>query len=125
MLIQRGARINATNMGDDTALHLAASHGHRDIVLMVKRRIITAGKGILGKVMFSQACVSHSVHGREVYPSTHLGSFGVWVWEGKCGCQCPPPPRQPMKRTVCILLECILVTGKNQCRSREVHKPIV
>lgn len=35
MLIQRGARINATNMGDDTALHLAASHGHRDIVLML------------------------------------------------------------------------------------------
>ncbi len=37
MLIQRGARINATNMGDDTALHLAASHGHRDILLMVSR----------------------------------------------------------------------------------------
>lgn len=36
MLILRGARINATNMGDDTALHLAASHGHRDIVLMVR-----------------------------------------------------------------------------------------
>ena len=36
MLIQRGARVNATNMGDDTALHLAASHGHRDIVLMVR-----------------------------------------------------------------------------------------
>ena len=35
MLMQRGARINATNMGDDTALHLAASHGHRDIVVMV------------------------------------------------------------------------------------------
>lgn len=35
MLIQRGARINATNMGDDTALHLAASHGHRDIVRML------------------------------------------------------------------------------------------
>ena len=35
MLIQRGARINATNMGDDTALHLAASHGHRDIVGIV------------------------------------------------------------------------------------------
>lgn len=35
MLIQRGARINATNMGDDTALHLAASHGHRDIVVML------------------------------------------------------------------------------------------
>ena len=36
MLINRGARINATNMGDDTALHLAAAHGHRDIVMMVK-----------------------------------------------------------------------------------------
>ncbi|KAL3879158.1 hypothetical protein ACJMK2_031467 [Sinanodonta woodiana] len=35
MLIQRGARINATNMGDDTALHLAAAHGHGDIVLML------------------------------------------------------------------------------------------
>ncbi|XP_062608206.1 integrin-linked protein kinase-like isoform X3 [Saccostrea cucullata] len=35
MLIQRGARINATNMGDDTALHLAASHGHREIVVML------------------------------------------------------------------------------------------
>lgn len=35
MLIQRGARINATNMGDDTALHLAASHGHRDIVIVL------------------------------------------------------------------------------------------
>ena len=35
MLIGRGAKINATNMGDDTALHLAAAHGHRDIVLKV------------------------------------------------------------------------------------------
>lgn len=35
MLINRGARINATNMGDDTALHLASAHGHRDIVLML------------------------------------------------------------------------------------------
>ncbi|XP_074650688.1 scaffold protein ILK-like isoform X2 [Tubulanus polymorphus] len=35
MLIQRGARINATNMGDDTALHLAAAHGHRDIIIML------------------------------------------------------------------------------------------
>ncbi|KAL5011274.1 hypothetical protein ScPMuIL_009825 [Solemya velum] len=35
MLIQRGARINATNMGDDTALHLASSHGHREIALML------------------------------------------------------------------------------------------
>ena len=35
MLIGRGAKINATNMGDDTALHLAAAHGHREIVLKV------------------------------------------------------------------------------------------
>ncbi|CAG0887301.1 unnamed protein product [Darwinula stevensoni] len=37
MLIQRGARINATNRGDDTALHLAAAHGHRDIVHLLLR----------------------------------------------------------------------------------------
>ena len=35
MLISRGARIHTTNMGDDTPLHLAAAHGHRDILLMV------------------------------------------------------------------------------------------
>jgi ankyrin repeat protein len=32
MLIMRGARINVMNRGDDTPLHLASSHGHRDIV---------------------------------------------------------------------------------------------
>uniref|UniRef100_A0A671P577 Protein kinase domain-containing protein n=1 Tax=Sinocyclocheilus anshuiensis TaxID=1608454 RepID=A0A671P577_9TELE len=32
MLIMRGARINVMNRGDDTPLHLAASHGHRDIL---------------------------------------------------------------------------------------------
>jgi len=36
LLIQRGARVNATNMGDDTPLHLATAHGHRDIVNLVK-----------------------------------------------------------------------------------------
>lgn len=36
MLIMRGARINVMNRGDDTPLHLAASHGHRDIVAKVK-----------------------------------------------------------------------------------------
>ncbi|RWS03983.1 Integrin-linked protein kinase-like protein [Dinothrombium tinctorium] len=35
MLINKGARINATNMGDDTALHLASAHGHRDVVLIL------------------------------------------------------------------------------------------
>lgn len=37
MLIMRGARINAANMGDDTALHLSSAHGHRDIVHMLLR----------------------------------------------------------------------------------------
>ncbi|KAK3913192.1 Integrin-linked protein kinase [Frankliniella fusca] len=37
LLIQRGARINATNRGDDTPLHLAAAHGHREIVHMLLR----------------------------------------------------------------------------------------
>ena len=35
MLIKKGARINSTNMGDDTALHLAAAHGHREVVLIL------------------------------------------------------------------------------------------
>ncbi|XP_074603553.1 integrin linked kinase [Brevipalpus obovatus] len=37
MLVNRGARINATNMGDDTALHLAAAHGHREITSYLLR----------------------------------------------------------------------------------------
>lgn len=35
MLLLRGARVNTSNRGDDTPLHLAAAHGHRDVVLMV------------------------------------------------------------------------------------------
>lgn len=39
MLLNRGARINATNMGDDTALHLACSHGHIECVnLLLKNK---------------------------------------------------------------------------------------
>lgn len=41
MLLQRGARVNATNMGDDIPLHLAAAHGHLDIVLLVRIRCST------------------------------------------------------------------------------------
>ncbi|GAB6027077.1 hypothetical protein CHUAL_013803 [Chamberlinius hualienensis] len=37
ILINRGARVNALNMGDDTALHLAASLGHRDVVSLLLR----------------------------------------------------------------------------------------
>ena len=36
MLIKKGARINATNMGDDTPIHLAAAHGHREVVIQVR-----------------------------------------------------------------------------------------
>ncbi|CAG9560922.1 unnamed protein product [Danaus chrysippus] len=40
MLIKRGARINVTNMGDDTPLHLSAAHGHRPIVqLLLQNRV--------------------------------------------------------------------------------------
>lgn len=35
MLLNRGTLINATNMGDDTALHLAAAHGHRQVVVVL------------------------------------------------------------------------------------------
>ena len=36
LLVSRGARINATNRGDDTPLHLASAHGHKNIVQLVK-----------------------------------------------------------------------------------------
>lgn len=40
MLVKRGARINVTNMGDDTPLHLAAAHGHRTVVqLLLQNRV--------------------------------------------------------------------------------------
>ncbi|CAH1119591.1 unnamed protein product [Phaedon cochleariae] len=38
MLLLRGARVSATNRGDDTPLHLAAAHGHREIVGMLLRQ---------------------------------------------------------------------------------------
>ncbi|XP_046390679.1 integrin-linked protein kinase [Ischnura elegans] len=37
LLVQRGARVGATNMGDDTPLHLASAHGHADIVHFLLR----------------------------------------------------------------------------------------
>lgn len=35
MFLSRGARVNATNMGDDIPLHLAAAHGHLEVVQLV------------------------------------------------------------------------------------------
>jgi integrin-linked kinase len=35
LLLNRGAQINATNVGRDTALHLASAHGHKDVVHML------------------------------------------------------------------------------------------
>jgi integrin-linked kinase len=35
MFLTRGARVNATNMGEDIPLHLASAHGHLDIVQML------------------------------------------------------------------------------------------
>lgn len=40
MLITRGARINATNLGDDIPIHLAAAHGHRDVVSLVSLNVV-------------------------------------------------------------------------------------
>lgn len=37
LLVTKGARINATNRGDDTPLHLASAHGHKDIVQLLLR----------------------------------------------------------------------------------------
>ena len=52
MLIMRGARINVMNRGDDTPLHLAASHGHRDIVAKVnKHPVVTT---LLYKVIMQE-----------------------------------------------------------------------
>lgn len=39
LLVSRGARINATNRGDDTPLHLASAHGHKEIVQLVKENL--------------------------------------------------------------------------------------
>ncbi|KYQ53727.1 Integrin-linked protein kinase [Trachymyrmex zeteki] len=37
LLVTRGARINATNRGDDTPLHLSSAHGHKEIVQLLLR----------------------------------------------------------------------------------------
>lgn len=57
MLLNRGARINATNMGDDTALHLAASHGHVDCVnLLLKNNADVNALNEHGNTPLHYAC---------------------------------------------------------------------
>jgi len=45
LLLQRGARVNVVNKGDDTPLHLAAAHGHHDVVRLVS---LTSGFIVMG-----------------------------------------------------------------------------
>uniref|UniRef100_A0A6G1SKF1 Integrin-linked protein kinase n=1 Tax=Aceria tosichella TaxID=561515 RepID=A0A6G1SKF1_9ACAR len=57
MLLNRGARINATNMGDDTALHLAASHGHLECVnLLLKNKADVNAMNEHGNTPLHYAC---------------------------------------------------------------------
>lgn len=57
MLLNVGARINATNMGDDTALHLAASHGHLECVnLLLKNKADVNALNEHGNTPLHYAC---------------------------------------------------------------------
>ncbi|CAH8550783.1 unnamed protein product [Schistosoma curassoni] len=58
LLVIRGARINATNMGDDTALHLAAAHGHFDVVhyLLNSHRLNVDAANEHGNTALHYAC---------------------------------------------------------------------
>ena len=47
----RGARVHTTNMGDDTPLHLAAAHGHLEVVQLVKEEEdLVAGAANAGSI---------------------------------------------------------------------------
>ncbi|KAL5971439.1 hypothetical protein TSMEX_000771 [Taenia solium] len=58
LLISRGARVNATNLGDDTALHLAAAHGHYDVVyfLLNNFRLAVDASNEHGNTALHYAC---------------------------------------------------------------------
>ncbi|KAL7054710.1 hypothetical protein AAHC03_025815 [Spirometra sp. Aus1] len=58
LLISRGARVNATNLGDDTPLHLAAAHGHFDVVqyLLANYRLAVDAANEHGNTPLHYAC---------------------------------------------------------------------
>lgn len=57
MLLSRGARVNATNMGEDIPLHLAAAHGHLDIVLsLIKSKSDINAQNEHGNTPLHYAC---------------------------------------------------------------------
>lgn len=60
MLLQRGARVNATNMGDEIPLHLAAAHGHLDIVLLVSSQLRFSYVTINPTLTLSNSLISHT-----------------------------------------------------------------
>lgn len=73
MLIMRGARINVMNRGDDTPLHLAASHGHRDIVGKVAFDLLHLT--LIAKTEDAQILLKHSPFLHANFPT--LGKIKV------------------------------------------------
>ena len=78
-------------------------------------RFLTPANEVWGKVIFSQACVSHSVHcdtggslSGDLYPGVSVQEGGL----GQGGYMQGDPP-ESKKRAVRILLECLLVELKN------------
>ena len=65
--------------------------------------------------MFSQACVKNSVHGGEVGGVCLWDQRGVYTSRqtplplGRYQGKHPPPPKADTRRTIRMLLECILV----------------
>ncbi len=77
LLISRGARVNATNLGDDTALHLAAAHGHYDVVhfLLSNFRLAVDAANEHGNTALHYACFWNHHDVAEV----NFDAFLLWV----------------------------------------------